>query len=704
MKKLLSLTALLAAFGLHAQENWCGTEANWDKHYKSQGIENWQDMLHERMIRAKSAESFGADRAASITIPVVVHIIHDGAEGNISMEQVESAIAQLNEDYQRLNADTVDTRNTANAPFEPVAANMDIEFKLAKLDPDGQCTNGVERRFSPSATVSADDDVKHWASGGLDAWNRNNYFNIWVVSSIASSGGGTTLGYAYLPYFGVNSNFGVLIRHDAFGTTGTASTERTLSHEVGHSLGLLHTFETSDECTYGACDGDGDYCCDTPPVFAPQWSCSPTQNTCIGIPTGDLYGFDAYDQFENFMSYSPCQNMFSKDQADIVNFNLGDVGMFVTLTSAANLTNTGVDLPDVLCKADFSYDKEIVCAGSSVQFTDMSYSNVTGWNWSFPGGTPSSSTDPNPVVTYNTGGVYSVTLEVTDGSSTESVTLDDIISVLSVPGTSLPYHEGFETVVSVPDNQNWMTVNADGGQQFTIYTGAGSSGVKSCRLNNFGIGNGSIDELISGPIDLGDVAITDDMVCTFKYAYRRRSASNDEILRFYVSKDCGETWVLRKQLKGDVLGPEIKSSSYTPADASEWYTVSIDNIGVTYYVENFMFKFQFTNDQGNNLYIDDINLYPASMASIEDSEINSMSVFPNPVSDILDIQLDLLGIADAEVVLQNALGQKVAAVFEGQLNVGQSTLKYSMTDLPAGVYYVRVNYGESTEVVKVVKR
>ena len=170
--------------------------------------------MHEHILRAQQNNLVTGDRAAGCIIPVVVH---DGGVSNISVDQIQSALDILTEDYTKMNDDTLSVRNTAEAPYLPIASNMNISFELAKLDPNGDCTNGVERRYSPASGTNANDDVKSYALGGLDAWPRERYMNIWVVTSIEGSGQGTTLGYAQFPYFGSPDTYGVVIRHDRMG-------------------------------------------------------------------------------------------------------------------------------------------------------------------------------------------------------------------------------------------------------------------------------------------------------------------------------------------------------------------------------------------------------------------------------------------------------------------------------------------------------
>ncbi|MCG8575003.1 MAG: T9SS type A sorting domain-containing protein [Flavobacteriales bacterium] len=702
MKKHYFLAAGLLAANLSFGQNWCATD-----HYHEQRISEhpeWAAQMHEHLVRITSGEIVAEERADECIIPVVVHVIHEGGDDNISYEQILSGIDMLNEDFNRLNADTLDTRNTATAPFLPIAANMNIQFELAKLDPDGNCTNGVERRYSPGGAVNANDASKHYSTGGLDAWNRNDYFNIWIVKSIESSGAGVTLGYAQFPYFGVDSNYGVIIRSDVFGTIGTASGDRTLPHEVGHCLGLLHTFQGG--CHSSACDEDGDYVCDTPPVSEAQWSCATTQNTCDDIPGGDPYGFDALDQFENFMSYSPCQNMFSEGQKAIVDGNFSSIAMFGNLTSEANLAQTGVGTPEVLCKAEFTSDLSTICAGNDVAFTDLSYFNVTGWTWTFEGGTPSSSSVANPTVTYETGGTYDVTLEVTDGISTVSTTLENYITVLANPGEAIPYKEGFEGYTTVGDGNPFTLINEDSDVTWELLEDADIAyGGNNCVwIDNFAEFSETQDHIISGTIDLSGVDPSDEMVFYFHYAYKKRSASNNESLKFYVSKDCGETWALRKNIQGNNLSSETQTSPFTPADKHDWEKVTITNINDTYYVSDFRYKFVFENDGGNNFYLDNINMYPASMAGIVDPEVaENLSVYPNPTSDNISIEFFANEGQDYKIEIYTPLGQKVATVFEGPLKAGLNSLDYSTNELSKGIYVVKVETEGRLKTIKLIK-
>lgn len=703
-KTVLSLTLSLALTSVFAQQHTCG----FDHHNEELNLQNpgRADQIHQGLINASHGTHGFMDRS-SIIVPVVVHVIHKGGESDISYEQILSGIEMLNDDYNRENDDTVDTRNTSTAPFQPYAANIGISFELAKIDPNGNCTNGVERRYNPGVTDGASDNAKHYSQGGLDAWDRNKYMNIWVVSSIESDGEGVTLGYAEFPYSGGSSNYGVIIRHDAFGSVGTASGDRTITHELGHCFGLLHTFQGG--CHSDDCSDNGDYCCDTPPESEAHWSCGTNQNSCTDVPVNDIYGFDSYDQWENFMSYAPCQNMFSEDQKAIILYNLTDINFLSNLTSLANQIATGVGQPEQLCNAAFTSNVTVICAGSSINFSDQSYFNISGRTWNFSGGTPNVSTDANPVVTYNTPGVYDISLEVTDGVSTVSTIANDYVIVLANPGEGLPYVEGFEsfTAASFPDNQQFLLQNDDSGQGWDIFDDAAYQGTQCLKLKNFGETDGSSDAFISGGIDLSSLDSTDELIFSFYYSYKKRSDANDEWLQFYVSKDCGETWALRKNIHGDQLNDLFQNTPFTPAMPmveSDWVEVVVTNINPDYFVSDFRYKFVFTNDAGNNIYIDNINLYPTSMISIDESQpATSLEVYPNPASEQLVISFESANEQFATINVQNTLGQVVYVSRQDNLVTGLHTWQIDVSKFEAGVYFVSVQTENGTQLVKFIK-
>jgi len=705
MKNLLLLTFIAISFVNYSQNNWCGFDQQLQKHYQENP--NAEAQVYERFDRIASGQINAQDRVGPYYIPVVVHVIHDGEEGNISYAQIADAINMLNEDFNRTNVDASNTRNTVNAPFSPVAADLEINFVLAKLDPNGNCTNGVERRDSPLGTYNADDDSKTYNGGGLDAWDRNKYFNIWVVNSIQGSGAGTTLGYAQFPMWGGASTYGVIIRNNAFGNIGTANGDRTISHEVGHCLGLFHTFQSGCGSSNSDCSNQGDGCCDTPPVDEAHWSCSNNQNNCSQIPNGDHFGFDALDQHENFMSYSPCQNMFSEDQKAVVTANLANLGHLANLVSVSSQNSSGINLPDVLCRAEFSGSQLIVCAGSTINFADNSFHNVSTRSWTFTGGTPSVSTDSFASIMYNTPGVYPVSLQVSDGTNTESETKAAYITVLSNPGLELPYSEGFETV-SLPDNINFFVYNEDNGSEWTVTNSASSTGDKSIMLSNYGENVDLIDEFHSGTIDLSPLDSTENLIMSFKYAYNKRLASNYEALKVWVSKDCGENWSLRKNLTNSVFNTNLigaaSSSPFTPTSKMEWITVSFENIHSSFYTSNFRYRFSFESDNGNNIFIDDINLYPESWLNNPENNIeNTVSIFPNPTQNNSTINYFSATSEDLNITLYNVVGEKINTIYNGTVSSGNTQYDVNMEEMPRGIYIVKIENSNGIKSLKLIK-
>ena len=247
-----------------------------------------------------------------ITIPVVVHVLYHDISQNISDALVQSQIDVLNKDYNRLNSDTSLTRSI----FKPVAANCQIQFKLATQDEAGFPTTGIIHSYTDTAMWDNPLDPYHITQqmkdssiGGQVAWNPNAYLNIWVCNIHP-----TLLGFSSIPGDPMNED-GVVISYHYFGSGGGSVAPydkgRTTTHEVGHWLGLYHPFEGSCVGLNSAtCANTGDFCCDTPPVATADFGCNQTLNTCSEIP-------NMPDMVENYMMYTDdaCMNMFTLDQA-----------------------------------------------------------------------------------------------------------------------------------------------------------------------------------------------------------------------------------------------------------------------------------------------------------------------------------------------------------------------------------------------------
>lgn len=235
------------------------------------------------------------EREDLIIIPVVVNVLWNTPEENVSDEQIISQIDALNRDFNLLNADAF----TTPIPFRPRIANIQIHFCLARRDPYGCPTTGIRRRFTDRQSFSINDDMKFQNSGGLDAWPRDEYLNIWVCNLSGA------LGYAQFPGGDANTD-GVVIDYQAFGTIGTASSPfhlgRTATHEVGHWLNLFHIWGER------GCN-NSDFVDDTPNQDDENYFC-PTFPTisCSNEPDGDM--------FMNYMDYvdDPCMVMFTQGQ------------------------------------------------------------------------------------------------------------------------------------------------------------------------------------------------------------------------------------------------------------------------------------------------------------------------------------------------------------------------------------------------------
>ena len=290
MKKLFLLLIVLFAisFSVDAQRNCAADDV-----LQQQLIDNpslGDEMEKIEQFTQKFINNPEKLNGEIVTIPVVVHVIWKSTSQNISDAQVLSQIDILNEDFRRTNSD-------ADNVWGNLGVDTEIEFCMATVDPDGNPTNGIQRKKTNKRSFQTNDAMKFDSQGGVNAWPASDYLNIWVCNI---SGG--ILGYAQFPG-GAASTDGVVIDYQYYGNTGTATAPfdlgRTGTHEVGHWLNLRHIWGD------GGCSVD-DFVGDTPVSDGPNYGCSLGHVSC-----------GTTDMVQNYMDYSDdaCMNIFTGGQS-----------------------------------------------------------------------------------------------------------------------------------------------------------------------------------------------------------------------------------------------------------------------------------------------------------------------------------------------------------------------------------------------------
>jgi hypothetical protein len=667
-----------------------------------------EDLEQYTIDYKQSANS--SKKKATVIIPVVVHnITHSGGQGFVSKNVIESQINRLNIDFNRQNSDAGNTR----ALFLPYAGAVDVEFRLAHIDPNGDCTEGIVRIENDLSLYPVPRDnvksVSYWPNNGA-----RKYFNIWIIDEIESNPDGSYVaGYAQFPGSNDNGDYGVVICDQNVGFN-----ERTLTHELGHCLNLLHIFN------YGWCSGNDDNCSDTPKQYESVTSaCNTSQNTCSNNEP-DYGNVDVVDQIENYMSYASCQNMFTLDQKTRVEAILSNTNVnsgMGHLATASNLALTGVADPysPAICTpiADFQYgltpstqgqSELYICAGDSITFTDFSYdATPTMFNWSFIGGTPSTSNIANPTITYNTPGVFNVTHQPGTTAGTGNETKNGIITVSSLTAdyTGIIV-DGFENATNF--NNEWRIENLDAGNQpFSRITTSAATGSASVRImNRFITVAGERHELISPSYDLSSLA---NPTFNFKLAFARRSNSNNDRLLVWYSLDCGASWTLgMAPMQGSGLssiGSTLNTGSWVPG-ANDWVTKT-GNLSAITNETNVRFKFAFQAGGGNNLYLDDINIDGTLSLEDELSKITKFNVYPNPTNSSAVISFNLIeGVDNLSIRIRNAVGQVVTNVINDKsFSAGKYSLRIDEEKkLSSGIYFIEMNSDGNTKVEKLIVR
>ena len=525
------------------QRKYCGTDklmqealSNPEKKQVLDQLEIFTKEFISNLDRSRQADPY--------IIPVVVHVIHNFEEENISYEQIDNGIARINEDFNGLNDDVSEVIEH----FADRVGFPGMEFRLATKDPEGNCTYGVTKTATPWTYESGSKVMQ------LVNWDDKKYVNIYVVNTFDENME-SAAAYATKPGSG-SDEYGdyIFCRYDYFGDWNTSSDNgptgnnwqrHTLPHEMGHFFNLDHPWGGSNS------PGDEDLNCsiddgveDTPWTIGTDGNavgCPLEQNTCEDLAPSPLFPNDTLDNVQNIMDYSSCAHMFTQGQADRMIAAANSLaGNRSNLWQPENLIATGTDNeswnnnPYAECAPipDFKTNNSITlgCPESMISFENFTYNyrteNIT-YNWIFEGGDPLISSLKDPVVEYVIPGTYDVTLSACNGGFCRDTTMVDYITVLSQTSVSVEsgFSQSFESA-DFPnmDSEIWWGGNAHNEQHWERTEDASSVGNSSLRIKsqNYNYQRNS-HEFSTPELNISEFAIeSSQLFISFDYAYARR--------------------------------------------------------------------------------------------------------------------------------------------------------------------------------------
>lgn len=629
-----------------------------EKHPLRTSDQKFEQWLAPKVAEARAQRLAAAPQDANVvvTIPVVVHIIHNGdavgVDENISEAQVMSQLTVLNQDFRRM-------LNTPGYNNNPVGADMEIEFCLAQRDPSGVASTGIIRYNMGTG--------QGWDMADIDEtlkpqtqWDPEQYLNIWVVDNIYTFFG-ELAGYAQFPTSsglqGLNEpglvttadTDGVVIGHRFFGSSeiypagtydqdGGRDKGRTTTHEIGHFFGLRHIWGD------GGCNVD-DYCADTPAASQPNAGCEEGTDTCPSSP--------GLDMIENYMDYTfdDCQNIFTQDQKDRMMAVLANSPRRVAL-----ITSLG-------CVPGATYDNDGSLNLDSMNLVDCGTTFSPTVTLSNPGNTTISSAviqydiDGGTTTTYTWEGTLEQGEETTIEFDEMTASAGEHVfnaAIISVNGTE----DGFEGNNTIENN--FTIVSAFNTTQITV----------TVMTDNYG------DETVWALLDSNEEPIVSNL--DLENPLGSEFYGNNQLYTQTIDVENNQCYTFA------IL--DFAADGICCTNGNGYYTVTASNGAVIAaggeFGEMEMTAFRTDNTLSVNNPV---------------AEIGTLTLYPNPANSQLTVNVGT-DVQSGTYIIYNNLGQTLTSDA-----FSSDTFNVDVSGFTDGVYFINVTNGGTSKTMKFIK-
>lgn len=649
------------------------------------------------MQQSQAQQRGTAVDSPKLYVPVVVHILHQNGTEAIDDDQVYDAIRILNRDFAKLNPDTAEV----SATFKPIIGKPTIGFRLAHLDPNGKCTNGITRTY----TDLTNDGMNSEGITKLINWDPKKYLNVYTVRRCGTAGG-----YSYLPGTfpdGDKRSGIIVILFTQFGSIGPSGgsnlSARSLTHEVGHFLNLQHTWGSTNTPGQASNCGMDDGVEDTPNTIGTSGGCNKGMASCSGDPV-------PVANVENYMDYSSCERMFTQQQVLRMRAAIrSNVNFRNNLWSESNLiatgTNDGFIPPKCIPIADF-YGPSTGCTNTELVFNDISSRDtVTNREWVFEGGNPATSSEEQAAVSYPAPGKYKIKLKVSNAAGADSVIRENYVTIYSeIASQRAPLASGFEMGTFPLAGDGWRLETEDE-RTWEVTTAAAYSGNSSYYIKNWnGNGSGNLDAFVTPALNFTNA---NEVTLKFRLAYAARNSVAADAFSIYVSKNCGRSYTKQFGKSGATLATTTNSAtSYTPKSKEEWkeFIVPLNSaIGA----ESVLIKFENKSGAGNNVYIDDLEIVTDEVITgiSKTIRVGGLSIFPNPFENSTKVSFGLVTEEQVHLAIYNMLGQEIAVLANAKMHAGNHEILLNAQNehlIEAGCYFVKLKAGNDYVIQKIL--